>query len=92
MQHVGDTAQQLNVRFATHITSMSEKIKSNFCKCLVEHLSTGLCKNNFLVFIDFIDQKDQTFRHGNRKGMSNLNYEQFIINLNNYLRDICLLQ
>ena len=32
-------------------------------------------------------QRDQTFRHFNRKGISILNYQQFIINLNNYLKD-----
>ena len=35
------------------------------------------------LFLSF--QRDKKFRHGNRKGMSNLNYKQFIINLNNYL-------
>ena len=45
MQYVGETAQQLNIRFATHRASMSGKIKSNSCKWLAEHFSTGICKN-----------------------------------------------
>ena len=32
-------------------------------------------------------QRHQTCRHVNRKGISILNYKQFIINLNNYLKD-----
>ena len=32
-------------------------------------------------------QRDQTCRHNNRKGISMLNCKQFIINLNNYLKD-----
>ena len=32
-------------------------------------------------------QRDQTCRHNNRKGISVLNYKQFIINLNNYLKN-----
>ena len=32
-------------------------------------------------------QRDQTCRHGNRKGIFILNYKQFIINRNNYLKD-----
>ena len=32
-------------------------------------------------------QRDQICRHANRKGISILNYKQFIINLNNYLKD-----
>ena len=32
MQYVGETAQQLNIRFATHTASMSGKLKSNSCK------------------------------------------------------------
>ena len=37
MQYVGETAQQLNIKFATHRASMSKKIKSDFCKWLAEH-------------------------------------------------------
>ena len=44
MQYVGEMAQQLNIRFVTHGVSMSGKIKSNFCKWLAEHFSTGICK------------------------------------------------
>ena len=29
----------------THTASMCGKIKSNSCKCLTEHFSTGICKN-----------------------------------------------
>ena len=32
-------------------------------------------------------QQDQTWRHVNRKGISILDYKQFIINLNNYPKD-----
>ena len=32
-------------------------------------------------------QRDQTCRHDNRKGISILNHKEFIINLNNYLKD-----
>ena len=32
IQYVGETAQQLNIRFTTHRSSMSGKIKSNSCK------------------------------------------------------------
>ena len=45
MQYVGKTAQQLNVRLATHRASMSGKLKSNSCRWLAEHFSTGICKN-----------------------------------------------
>ena len=45
MQYVGETIQQLNIRFATHRASMSGKIKSNPCKWLAEYFSTGLCEN-----------------------------------------------
>ena len=45
MQYVGENAQQLNIRFATHRASMSGKIKSNSCKWLAEHFSTGICKD-----------------------------------------------
>ena len=37
MQYVGETAQQLKIKFATHRASMSKKIKSDFCKWLAEH-------------------------------------------------------
>ena len=46
MQYVGETAQQLNISFATHRASISVKIKSDSCKWLAEHVSTGICKNN----------------------------------------------
>ena len=36
--YVGETAQQLNIRFTTHRASMSGKLKSNFCKWLAEHI------------------------------------------------------
>ena len=45
MQYVGETTQQLNIRFGTHRASLSEKIKSDSCKWLAEHFSTGICKN-----------------------------------------------
>ena len=45
MQYVGETAQQLNIRFVTHRVGMSGTIKSNSCKCLAEHFSTGIRKN-----------------------------------------------
>ena len=32
-------------------------------------------------------QRDQTYRHDNSKGISILSYKQFILNLNNYLKD-----
>ena len=34
-----------------------------------------------------IFQRDQTCRHDNMKGISISNYKQYIINLNNYLKD-----
>ena len=45
MQYVGETAQQLNIRFATHRASMGGKTRSNSCKWLAEHFSTRICKN-----------------------------------------------
>ena len=45
MEYVGKPAQQLNIRFATHTASMSGKLKSNSCKWLAEHFSTGIYKN-----------------------------------------------
>ena len=45
MQYVEETAQQLDIRFATHRASMSGKLKLIFCKWLAEHVSTGICKN-----------------------------------------------
>ena len=45
MQYFGETAQQLNIRFATRRASMSGKIKSNSCKWLAEHFSTRISKN-----------------------------------------------
>ena len=45
MQYVGETVQQLNIRFATHRASTMRKIKSNPCKWLTGHFSTGICKN-----------------------------------------------
>ena len=44
MQYVGETAQKLNIRFATHRASMSGKLKSNSCKCLAEHFPTAISK------------------------------------------------
>ena len=44
-QYVGETAQQLNIKFVTHRASMSGKIKSSSCKWLAEHFSAGICKN-----------------------------------------------
>ena len=32
-------------------------------------------------------QRDQTCRYNSRKGISILNYNQFVMNLNNYLKD-----
>ena len=45
MQYVGETAQHLNISFATHRASMSGKIKLNSCKWLAEHFSTWTYKN-----------------------------------------------
>ena len=45
MEYVGETAQQLNIRFATHRAIMNGKLKSNSCKWLAENFSTGICKN-----------------------------------------------
>ena len=45
MEYFGETSQQLNVRFTIHRASMSGKIKSNSCKWLAGHFSTGICKN-----------------------------------------------
>ena len=45
MQYVGETPQQLNIRFLTHRASMSKKIRSNSCKWLAEHFSSEICKN-----------------------------------------------
>ena len=45
IQYVGETVQQLNIRFATHRGSMSGKLQSNSCKWLAEYFSTGICKN-----------------------------------------------
>ena len=42
---MGEAAQQLNIKFATHRASLSGRIKLNYCKWLAEHFSTGLCKN-----------------------------------------------
>ena len=44
IQYVGETAQQLNIRFATYRASMSGKINSNSCKWFIEHFSTEICK------------------------------------------------
>ena len=139
---------------------MSGKIKSNSCKWLTEHFSTGICKNakcsvqitekwqgngrtgrgaiylgeavlrrkrktewivklrtvypyglnekvdiceddknvkrfksddgivgKLFPSLPRLFQRDQTWRHVNRKGTSIINYKQFIINLNNYLKD-----
>ena len=45
MQYVGETAQQLNIRFATHRASMRGKIKSKLGKWLAGHFLTEICKN-----------------------------------------------
>ena len=45
MQYVGETAQQLTIRSATHRASTSGKLKLSSCKWLAEHFSTGICKN-----------------------------------------------
>ena len=45
MQYVGGTAQQLNIRSATHRASMCGKLNSNSSKWLAEPFSTGICKN-----------------------------------------------
>ena len=44
LQYVGETAQQLNVRFAKHRDCLKGKINSSQCKRLSDHFSTGLCK------------------------------------------------
>ena len=38
----------------------------------------------------FLIQLEQTCRHDNRKEISILNYQEFLINLNNYLKDYLL--
>ena len=45
MQYVGETAQQLNITFATSRASMSGEMKLNCCKWLTKHFSTRICKN-----------------------------------------------
>ena len=45
MEHVRETTQQLNIRFATQRASVTEKTKSNSYKRLGKHLSTVLCGN-----------------------------------------------
>ena len=160
MKYIGETAQQLNIRFATQRVSMSGKLKSNSCKWLAEHFSTGLCKNakysvqiikksqgngrtshnainlgeavlrgkretewmfkltsvypyslnekvdiceddknvkrfksddgivgKLFPSLPRLFQRDQQCRHVNKKGINISNYKQFIINLNNYLKD-----
>ena len=44
IEYVGETAQQLNVRFAKHRDCMKGRINSSSCKRLADHFSTGLCK------------------------------------------------
>ena len=46
MQYVGETAQELNIRFATHKGSMSGKGKSNSCRWLADHFSTGIFQDS----------------------------------------------
>ena len=49
MQYVGESAQQLNMRFVTHRASISGKIKSNSCKWLAGQItekSQGNCRTN----------------------------------------------
>ena len=44
VQYVGETAQQLNVRFGKHRACMSGKLNSSSCKRLSDHFSKGFCK------------------------------------------------
>ena len=45
MQYVGETVQQLIIRFATHRASINGKINSNSWNRLAEPFSTVVCKN-----------------------------------------------
>ena len=45
LQYVGETAQNLNVRFGKHRNCMKGRINSTSCKRLSEHFSKGLCKD-----------------------------------------------
>ena len=42
---------------------------------------------NLVPILARLFQREQTRRHNNRKGISILNYQEFLINLNNYLKD-----
>ena len=42
---------------------------------------------NLIPILARLFQREQTRRHSNRKGISILNYQEFLINLNNYLKD-----
>ena len=44
LQYVGETAQNLNVRFAKHRSCMKGNVNSTSCKRLSDHFSVGLCK------------------------------------------------
>ena len=45
LQYVGETAQNLNVRFGKHRNCMKGSINSTSCKRLSDHFSKGLCKD-----------------------------------------------
>ena len=45
LQYVGETAQQLNVRFAKHRNCRKGHLNSATCKRLSDHFSSGLCKD-----------------------------------------------
>ena len=46
LQYVGETAQNLNIRFAKHRLCMSGNINSKSCKHVSDHFSKGFCKNS----------------------------------------------
>ena len=46
LQYVGETAQNLNLRFAKHRRCMNGNVNSKSCKHLSDHFSKGLCKNS----------------------------------------------
>ena len=46
LQYVGETAQKLNIRFAKHRECMKGNVKSNSCKRISDHFSSGLCKGS----------------------------------------------
>ena len=45
VQYVRETAQEVNVKFATHRASMNGKIRLNSFNWLAEHFPTEMCKN-----------------------------------------------